>query len=175
VAFDDEPDDVEDAIAMWETFHQRDWNKVGEFYPRMKLPERLVVLGKAEHVMYRSNKREPESGRIPKRPLDYIHEHDENVRIAVPFSSKLKLADQRKAVALPRVLSSATTFARLGFCLGFAYSHRGEVLEVEARRPLPELYAIASGKALLVIQDKCKIEAIIWGGRLDVESRGIVH
>lgn len=172
--FDDEPGDIEDAIAMWETFHQRDWNTLGPFHSSLRLPERLVILGKAEHVLYRSNKREPESGRVPKRPLDYIHEHDGGVRIAVPLSSKLRL-DQVKTTPMPRIVSSASSIARLGFCLGFAYSHRGEVRELEAKSPLPELYCLASGKALLVIQGKSKLEAVIWGGRLDVEARGIVH
>jgi hypothetical protein len=172
--FDDEPDDVHDAIEMWETFHQLDYGVVGEFSSSLRLPERLVVLGRAENVMYRSRKREPESGRVPKRPLDYIHEHDEGVRIAVPLSSKL-LIGQRKVVPMPRMVRSARSFARLGHCLGFAYQHGGEVLEVEARRPLPELYAIASGKALVLIDGKSRLEAVVWGGRLDVEARGIVH
>lgn len=171
--FDDAPDDIHDAIALWETFNALDWNVAGPF-PSLRLPERLIILGKAEHVLYRSKKRDPESGRVPKKPLDYIHEHDESVRIAVPVSSKLRL-DQRKTVTMPRIVRGAMSLARLGHCLGFAYQYRGEVEEIEATRPLPELYAIASGKALLVISNKSRLEAVIWGGRLDVEARGIVH
>lgn len=170
----DEPDDVEDAIQLWETFNQLDWRKAAPFAASLRIPDRLVVLGAAEYVMYRSKKREPETGRVPKRPLDYIHEHDSSVRIAVPLSSKLRL-EQRRVVTPPAFIRNAGTLARLGQCLGFAYRHGREIEEIEATSPYPELYAIASGKALIVVHAKATLEAVIWGGRLDVEARGIVH
>jgi hypothetical protein len=170
----EEPDDVEDAIQMWETFNQLDWRKAAPFAPSLRIPDRLVVLGAAEYVMYRSAKRDPETGRVPRKPVDYIHEHDANVRIAVPLSSKLRL-EQRRVVAPPAFIRNACTLARLGQCLGFAYHHGRELEEIEASSPYPELYAIASGKALIVVHAKSTLEAVIWGGRLDVESRGIVH
>ena len=172
--FDGEPHDIEDAIQMWETFNQLDWNVAGEFAPSLRIPERLVILGDADYVMYRSKKRDPESGAIPKRALDYIHKHSASVRVAVPSSSALKHGRSRP-VATPGFIRDASSLARLGACLGFAYSHAGEQYEIEASSPYPELYAIASGKALLVISGKSKLDAVIWGGRLDVESRGIVH
>jgi len=39
---------------------------------------------------------------------------------------------------------------------------------------LPELYTIPAGTALLVVEDKRHVAAIIWGGALGVECRGIV-
>jgi hypothetical protein len=65
----------------------------------------------------------------------------------------------------------------LGQCLGFAYYDPESDQEIEAKvtQPFPELYSIPSGKALLVIQSKRTVLALIWGGRLGVEARGIVH
>jgi len=67
---------------------------------------------------------------------------------------------------------------RLGTCLGFTYSTpEGEEMEAKVRAPLPELYASASRKVLLVIDtagNTAKVLAILWGGSMRVEDRGIV-
>jgi hypothetical protein len=63
---------------------------------------------------------------------------------------------------------------RLGQCLGFEYESPSGAIEAVTEPPLPELYTITTGRALLVIQGKRRICALIWGGKLRVESRGIV-
>lgn len=170
----DNCDDLEQAVSLWETFNGLDWTEIGAFEPSIRIPEKMVVLGAAEHVCYRSKKRDPETWRVPQRAVDYIHEHGKGVRVCVPMSSKLREPGDRM-IQVPLYIRGVSALARLGECLGFAFRDKGEVIEVDGKRPLPELFSVASGKALFIIQDRAKVEAIIWGGRLDVEARGIVH
>jgi hypothetical protein len=120
-------------------------------------------------VLYRSDKLDPETGRQPRKPIDYIHEHDGGVHVY--------RTDGRADTEVPRFISGAKELVLLGQCLGFAYEDvdGGEEVEAQVRTPYPDLYTIPSGRALLVIQGRRSVLAIIWGGRLGVEARGIVH
>lgn len=76
---------------------------------------------------------------------------------------------------VPKWIHGTKALTRLGECEGFDYEDfDGQLKKLEGVDPLPEWYAIPSGKALLVIQNKRDVLAIVWGGSLDVEWRGVV-
>jgi hypothetical protein len=154
----------EDAIALYEDFHKYDPKKVG-YFNGLRIPSKVELLGEAKHVLYRSNKRDPETLRAPKRAIDYIHEHEGGVRAF--------RAGRGGETTVPAWIQEADGLVRLGQSLGFAYADGGETIEVEAGAPYPVLYAIPSGKALLIIEGN-KVLAMIWGGNLDVRPEGIV-
>jgi hypothetical protein len=153
---------------MYRTFHQNDPKRITKS-SSLRVPKQARLVGDALEVLYRSDKRDPSTGKQPRKPIDYIHEHDEGVKVYLP--------DGRADTDVPDFIHTTTELVLLGDCLGFTYYDEEGDQEIEAQvsRPLPELYTIPSGRALLVIQNKRTILAIIWGGRLGVEARGIVH
>jgi hypothetical protein len=77
---------------------------------------------------------------------------------------------------VPAFIRDADSLVLLGDCLGFTYENEyGEAIEASATNPLPELYTIPSGRALVVVQSKRTVLALLWGGKLGVEARGIVY
>lgn len=156
------------AIAIYEGFHRFAPRKVGEFHPSFKIPSRVNKQGPSVDVLYRSDKVDPETLKKPRRPLDYIHEHDsKGVHTYLPRGPG-------QVVEVPDWIRNATALSKLGSCLGFKFKRDGQVVEAKGKRPLPELYCTANGKALIIVQDKRDVLAIVWGGKLDVEPRGIV-
>lgn len=155
------------AIRLYEDFHKFEPMEVGDFPARFKIPKEMNFAGAAEHVLYRSDKLNPTT-LADEGVIDYIHEHKRGVVVLVA-------GGRRWRVRVPKYIWSAKTLVYLGECLGFAYrDDEGEFLEAKVRAPRPELFAIPSGKALLVIEGRRKVEAIIFGGKLGVEPRGIV-
>ena len=161
------------AIKMYEGFHQHEPEKIGSFHRDLVIPERAVHAGKAIYVLYRSDKLNPENGK-DEGWIDYIHEHSHGV---YAYRTDAQARRSGEAEPVPHWLRNATELVWLGDCQGFAYKddETGKKVEAKAKRPLPELYTIPSGKALLVIQSKRYLLALFWGGRLGVEPRGIVH
>lgn len=156
------------ALEMYETFHARDPKRIGRFPSSFRIPEALQRVGDGIHVCYRSDKRDPETGRVPQKPVDYIHEHDPGVGVY--------MRDRGRAVSVPSWIREVDALVLLGDCLEFVYrDDQGDEIEARGSRPLPYLYAIPSGKALLVVsRDHGELLAMMWGGNLKVEWRGIV-
>ena len=156
------------AVAIYEGFHRFAPRKVGEFHPSFKLPSRVNKQGPSVDVLYRSDKTDPETLKKPRKPLDYIHEHDsKGVHTYLPRGPG-------ELVETPHWIRDAQALAKLGDCLGFKFKRGGKIIEAVGKKPLPELYCTANGKALIVVQDKRDVLALMWGGKLDVEPRGIV-
>jgi hypothetical protein len=165
------PYDVpEEALEKYEEFHRHKPEKVGSFASSFRIPTRIVYGGKSKWVTYRSRKIDPETMRRPKRPVDYIHEHDAGVvTYLVP-----ERGSSETLVPVPERIRNADVLVNLGVCLGFCFeSGTGGKQEVEATAPMPDLYCTADGKCLLVIQSKRKVLAMMWGGALGVFARGI--
>lgn len=158
---------VDQAADLYEAFHKRAPKRMGEFHS-LRIPHEARFVGEAVHVLYRSAKRDPETLKIPRRPIDYIHEHEGKVVCC--------RCDTRSGtvVEVPGWIHRAAGLVRLGECLGFAYADERGTVEAEARAPLPVLYAIPSGKALVVVQSERKVLTMMWGGDLDVRPEGIV-
>lgn len=158
------------AAKMYVAFHQHAPRETGSFHRELVIPGRAVCVGDAVNVLYRSDKLNPTTGE-DEGWIDYIHDHKKGVQVY-----RCDPGAHGTEHAVPAWLRDVHELSWLGDCLGFAFKD-GDGREVEARgvKPLPELYTIPSGRALLVIQGKRKLLAMIWGGRLGVEPRGIVH
>lgn len=161
-------DERERAIAIYEGFHRYSPRRIGEFHRAFTIPSRCNKQGPSVDVLYRSAKVDPETLVKPKRPQDYIHEHDSHgVHTYIPRGPG-------ELVETPDWIRKATALALLGQCLGYKFRRDGKVVEARGQKPLPELYCTANGKALVVVQDKRDVLALVWGGKLIVEPRGIV-
>ncbi len=159
-----------DAIAKYVEFHRLDPKKIGEFPASFVIPPRMYRAGNAKWLTYESGKVDPESLRKPRRPVSYIHEHGPGV---VTYLTTPSDADP-EGTAVPGRFRDAPALARLGFCLGFCFEDPvGEKHEACATKPFPELYTVADGRCLLVIQGKRDVLAMMWGGGLGVYARGI--
>lgn len=157
-----EPPDLSRGVKKFLEFQDLDPSDIGTFAPSLKIPAEINLAGKATSISYRSKKW--------RDPADYIHRHKDGVRVGLTF-------EQGRKVKVPAFIRNAKTLVKLGEMLEVTWEdpNDGEEYSIEGKRPLPELYCIPSGKALIVIEGKRKLLAIIWGGKLDVEDRGIVN
>lgn len=158
------------AVKLYEQFHQFEPVDIGTFPGGFRIPSEAVLAGDAEYVLYRSDKLNPTTGE-DEGDIDYIHEHKDGVRV---YRTDANFSGPVRKV--PKWIRSARELVRLGECLGFGYVDAdGYEVEATVKQPRPELYTIPSGKALLVIEDRRRVVALIWGGKLGVEARGIVN
>lgn len=177
------------AIDKYREFHRFEPRKIGAM-KGLVLPARMQRAGVAKWVTYRSDKTDPETLKRPRRPVDYIHEHDAGVHVYLPESAWVprmtppRVGEQGeglrervrtdigagKVVDVPdQLLEPDASLVLLGKCLGFKFDET----EAEGAAPLPELYCTTDGKVLLVVQSKRDLLAAMWGGGLGVFARGI--
>jgi hypothetical protein len=160
------------AIKMFRKFHTRDWRGEGDFHGDLKIPNEIYLVGNAVHTLYASDKLNPTDGK-DEGWIEYIHEHEHAVKV---YSTDPRAGGDGQLTKVPAWIRNCDQFTWLGKSLGFAYRDgSGTKHDVDATAPLPELYTIPSGKALLIIQGKRRLLAMLWGGRLAVERRGIVY
>jgi hypothetical protein len=153
-------EDVDAAVGKFEEFHRYGPKKLQEV--KLEIPARVKKLGGCKYVLYRSGKVDPATLKKPRKPVDYIHEHDAGV-VAYSVTGA---AD----TDVPKSFRETTAVVYLGKCLGFAVK---DGPEAEATEPLPDLCCTPDGKCLLVVQDRKKVLAMMWGGALGVFARGI--
>jgi hypothetical protein len=159
------------AVEMYRSFQGFEPRKIGAFSFGFYIPDHATLVGPALNVMYRSDKNDPSTGKPVKKPIDYIHDHEDGVSVY-----RCDRAAEGGQVTVPSFIKSVDSLVLLGDCLGFTYEdENGDAIEASPTNPLPELYTIPSGRALLVVQSKAKVLALIFGGRLGVEARGIVY
>lgn len=157
------------AESLFETFHQFESEDVGAFRKGFKIPREAWYVGEAKTMYYTSDKLNPISGE-DEGWISYFHPHEGSVRIYLTDDSQ-----DSELRNIPKWIYGAKALTRLGDCEGFDFiNHDGRKVKAEATKPFPEWYTIPSGKALLAIQSKRKVLAIVWGGDLDVEWRGVV-
>lgn len=158
-----------DAEHLYETFHQFEPQRVGEFHAEFSIPKRARHVGEAKVMYYSSDKLNPETGE-DEGIIHYFHEHEGGVGIHL-FDDD----HDGKMVMVPARVRAVDALVRLGKCEGFEYEDfDGKTVEAEGTGRLPEWYATPDGKALLVIQGKRRVIAILWGGSLDVRAEGVV-
>ena len=157
------------AIRKYIEFHQYEPKSLGSFTPSFYIPTEATYVGPASFVLYRSSKKDPVTLHKPGRPVDYIHKHEKGVKLY-----RCDRAADGTMRKVPRWIHETDALTLLGKCLGFGYFSGDYEVEAKGRRPLPELYAVPSGKALLVVEAKRRVVVLIWGGSLRVEPRGIV-
>lgn len=154
------------AEKLYEDFHKYNPKSVGQFPNSFKIPTDATLAGPALFVLYRSSKYDPLTYEKPSKPINYIHKHKKGVKVYL-------IGGDGPDRAVPKYIHSTDTLVLLGKCLGFAYEEDGDEVEATCSGGV-ELYAIPSGKALLVVENKRRVSALIWGGKLRVEPRGIV-
>lgn len=163
------------AVRKYVDFHQQEPVKIGRFHPDLERVLRVGTatwVGVAENVFYRSDKLNPTTLE-DEGWIDYIHDHDRDVHTYRLDAAAGELGPERK---IPAFIRNTHELTWLGFCLGFDYEgHDGKRVGARGKKPLPDLFCTPNGKALLVIQSKRTLLALMWGGRLGVEPRGIVH
>jgi hypothetical protein len=159
------------AIDKFREFHRKEPRRIGQFAPSFAIPATVLEVGAAQHVLYRTDKVDPETLEQPGRPINYIHDHDPGVSVYEPCTARTAAAED-----VPGWIRDAEALVLLGTCLGFAFrpAGGGELVEARVRAPRPQLYTTPCGRALLVIQSRREVLAMMWGGSLGVEDRGIV-
>lgn len=156
------------AIEKFEEFHSFEPRDIGQFRRGFRIPRRAILAGDARFVLYRSDKLNPGTGE-DEGEIDYIHEHEDEVGLYRTDGSA------GPARAVPDFVCDCQQLVLLGDCLGYGYTDdSGDPVEAKATEPLPELYTTPDGHALIVVQDKREVLAMVWGGQLGVEWRGIV-
>ncbi len=168
-----DPAEQEAAVAKYKEFHRQDPVKIGEFGGNFAIPKHVYRAGKCLWTTYRSTKVDPSTLRKPRKPVNYIHEHDAGVMLYVVDAGELDAETPLERVAVPREFQQVEVLTRLGHNLGYKFVLEGNDLEAEAVEPLPELYCTPDGKCLLVVQSKRTVIAMMWGGALGVFARGI--
>lgn len=158
----DEPRDLSAGVRKYVEFNDADPKTTGPLSLR-QLPEAVYYVGKMKWTAYASKKWEGKSN-------NYVHDHDDGVKLYMT-----KASAGVRAVHLPEWLVRVKTFVKLGRCIGLGFIDPAGVEAESQGDGGSELYCTPNGRALLVIQDKRRLEAIIWGGKLDVQARGIVH
>ena len=157
------------AERKYVEFHSQQPVKIGEFHKTFKIPQSARIAGDAVNVLYSSDKLNPETGK-DEGWIDYIHDHKEGVAV---YRTDAHFSGRTRKV--PKWIWGVDELTWLGHCLGFAYNDEsGKEVQAQADAPLPELFTIPSGRALIVVQSKSHVLAMIWGGKLGVERRGIV-
>jgi hypothetical protein len=161
----DVPEDFDRALKGYKSFQKLDPTEIGTF-AGLTLPKHLYCAGVATFILYRSDK-------WGEGRHDYIHEHEGGVYCYRPDVAR----SDGGRVTVPEFVCGAKTLYLLGECHGFGYEGENGPVEAETSKPRPELYAVPSGKALLVIDTaaaRAKVLACMWGGLLDVQDVGIV-
>ena len=149
------PRDTLHGINKYTEFHDYDPKDVGRFPAAFKLPRTVEKIGPALWVCYRSSKWDEGSH-------DYIHEHSKGTMCYLPG----------RGTPVPKRITQCHTLVDLGRCLGFGYRDElEEDIDLSAKH---RLFCTPDGRALVIVKDKRHVIAMIWGGQLRVEDRGIV-
>ena len=147
------------AEEKYREFHDLEVKKRGKLPPSIKIPAHINREGVMKETLYHSKKWDD--------PANYYHDHNKGVKCCIPGGSG-------PSIRVPQWLREAQVLVYLGTCLGFTFiDNDGEEVEAAVSNPKPKLYCTPNGKALLVISGR-KLEALIWGGDLDVEEKGII-
>lgn len=158
----DKPPDFEAARSTFEGFHAFDMRSWGKFSQEIVVPKRMALAGPCVYVTYRSDK-------WSDGTHEYIHKITSYPKVQVALAEE----DTGRTVAVPARVRNAVTLSLIGGALGFAVETDDG--EVEGAFPAnTEWYWSPTGKALYAIATKSRLLAVAWGGKLDVEPRGIV-
>ncbi len=157
------------ALGLYRRFHQFEPHKVGEFAKGFSIPTEVHHVGQAKTMFYTSDKLNPET-HDDEGWISYYHEHKPGVKFCV-----VRPETDSDLISVPSRICTVDALIRLGDCEGFEYEDfNGKIVKAESTGRPPEWYTTPSGKALLIVQDKRTVVAVLWGGQLHVEARGVV-
>jgi hypothetical protein len=152
------------ATRLFEDFHQYDVSDTAAFPESLVIPETVHYPGPCVYVTYLSDKWN--DGTHP-----YIHEIESFPRVNVGLvGGRL---EQNKRVP-KRVCDNTTVVQLKKKALGYSYMEPDTDKQIELTVRNCEWFWHPQGKALLLIRNKRKLVAIIWGGKLDWKPEGLV-
>ena len=156
------PPGVSQATKTFEGFNEYPSKGASKFAREIIVPERMPYPGPCRWVTYRSDK-------WKNGTHDYIHTITSYPRVKCVMAG-----EDYPTVKVPLAVRNATTLTQIGLrALGFAFEYDDD--EYEAKVPAgTEWFWSQTARALYLIQNKRKLIAVIWGGNLNVEPRGIV-
>ncbi len=156
------PPGVSQATKTFEDFNEYPSKGVSKFAREIVVPERMPYPGPCRWVTYRSDK-------WKNGTHDYIH-----TIASYPRVKCVMAGEDYPTVKVPLAVRNATTLTQIGLrALGFAFEYDGD--ECEAKVPAgTEWFWSQTARALYLIANKRKLVALVWGGDLNVEPRGIV-
>lgn len=149
------PKSITSGIQKYMEFHDYDPKDVGMFPKSFRLPRTVEKAGQALWVCYRSSKWDDGTH-------DYIHEHSKGAMCYWPDGT----------LNTPKRIIHCQTLVDLGRCLGFGYNDGSKQdIDLSSKH---QLYCTPDGRALIIVENKLRVLALIWGGKLRVEDRGII-
>jgi hypothetical protein len=156
------PPGVSQAVKTFEDFNEYPSKGASKFAREIIIPERMPCPGPCRWVTYRSDKWNDGTH-------DYIHTITSYPRVKCAMAG-----ENYPTVKVPAKVRNATTLTQIGLrALGFAFEYDDD--EYEAKVPAgTEWFWSQTARALYLIQNKRKLVAVIWGGKLNGEPRGIV-
>lgn len=156
------PPGVSQATKTFEDFNEYPSKGATKFAREIVVPERMPSPGPCRWLTYRSNKWNDGTH-------DYIHTITSYPRVKCAMAG-----EKYPTIKIPIKIREANTLTQIGLrALGFAFEYDDH--EYEAKVPAgTEWFWSQTARALYLIQNKRKLVALIWGGTLNVEARGIV-
>lgn len=155
-------DKIKKAQANYEMWHQKDPKRVTR--QKRSLPEKMCKVGKAREILYRSAKWEPKNH-------EYIHDFDSHPSVYCEYA----LGDEEATHATSTLLGSITSvpLTHLGECIELVIETNDGEEYVFPLSGKPKLCATVDKKSVVIL-DRAGI-IVVRGGKMVVESRGIVH
>ncbi|MHC4175882.1 MAG: hypothetical protein ACYSWU_00135 [Planctomycetota bacterium] len=151
------------AIRLFEDFHAYDVKDAKRLPSSVAIPTSVYYAGPCVYVTYRSDKWKDGTH-------DYVHDIESFPRVVVGLVGQ-KTSRKRR---VPKRICDNTTLVGLNKkALGFGY-RGGDGELVDATAAGCKWYWHPQGKALLLIRNRRKLVAIIWGGELDWKPQGLV-
>lgn len=158
--------EIESAVNVFEGFHAYEQKRSGVL--DIEIPSSVRYGGPCTWVTYRSDKwgDKNSDGSTP----EYIHEITSYPNV---FCGLIGGGGGRRR-KVPKKIQRIQVVAQLGLAaLGAAFVEDGDEVEMKFPRGT-RWYWSARARVLLAVQSKRKLLAMVWGGKLDVEPRGIV-
>jgi len=156
--------DFHKGRKLYQDFHEFPPPRMQPFHPSLRLPQEIPLGGIATSVSYRSDKWHK------GKHENYIHEHDGNVKCYV-------VDGDGPVRAVPQRVYLQKSLVCLGDCLEFTFARGGDEYSADFEGEggtLPELFCTPDGRCLAIIDERRWLLALVWGGKLGVEDRGIV-
>jgi hypothetical protein len=153
------------AVKLFEGFHEYEMKDTGRFDPKLTIPRFVFSPGACAEVRYRSNKWGDGS-------ILYYHPIDSFPKVTVGLLRQ----HEGKPRRLPAAVSSMDqALIRIGSCVKDSVIFEDGEGDASVSFPAKsEWFFSPSSRALFVISQRRHLHCVIWGGKLNVENRGIV-
>lgn len=158
------PKDFNEGLDKFGEFHQLSPKKVGSFGNSFKIPTTAYCVGEATCTYYRSKKWD-------NVMHEYYHDHEGGVKVY----SSLPVEKYNCIKTFVPKYCQVSTLIKLGDNIGLDFIDLdNEERQLKITKPFPELYCNPTGNCLYIVDEKTVLVALLWGGHLSVQKRGIV-